>query len=144
MNRKARVRGLGALRMDNRRFEAWQTCRDTDTRFYWVGATELAKTNKLTRPDRPDQPPYPAEFFADLRNNEVIVSNVRGVKQITVWLERNMIDWTKEVSARVEGNVSGFKRRVIAPDIPLMLEELYRTGDRKMLFFGKLEFKTTG
>ena len=55
-----------------------------------------------------------------------------------------MINWTEKVKARVESNVTGFKPQLIAPDIPLMLEELYRTGDRKMLFFGKLEFKTNG
>jgi hypothetical protein len=30
---------------------------------------------------------------------------------------------------------------VVEPDLQLMLEELYRTGDRKMLFFAKFEFK---
>ena len=32
-----------------------------------------------------------------------------------------------------------YKPRVIKPDLRLMLEELYKTGDRKMLFFGKIE-----
>jgi hypothetical protein len=36
------------------------------------------------------------------------------------------------------------KPTLISPDPRTMLEELYRTGDRKMLFFGKLDFKTGG
>ena len=144
MNRKARVRGLGSLRLDGKRFESWQTFRDTDTRFYWVGATELSKGNRFVNAARPDRPPLPAEFFADLRDNEIIVSNVRGTKKITVWLERDMIDWTKPLKARVDGDVYGFKPRVMTQDVKLMLEELYRTGDRKMLFFGMLEFRTQG
>ena len=55
-----------------------------------------------------------------------------------------LIDWTKELRVQVDGDVNGFKRRVMTPDIKLMLEELYRTGDRKMLFFGMLEFRTQG
>jgi pimeloyl-ACP methyl ester carboxylesterase len=144
MSRKTRKRGIAALRLDNGRFEPWQTCRETDNRFYWVGATELARTNKLTNPERPDRPPFPAEFTTDFRDNKVVVSNVRGAKLITVWLERDMIDWTKKLSVQVQGNLTGFKPQIIPPDISFMLEELYRTGDRKMLFFGKLEFKTSG
>ena len=85
--------------------------------------------------------------FADLKNNEVIVKGVRGVKQITVWLERDMIEWDNlknPLKVRVEGDVNGFKPRPMSPDLQIMFEELYRTGDRKMLFFGKLVFKTQG
>ncbi len=144
MNRKSRVRGIGTLRQDGKRFEAWQTFRESDDRFYWVGATELGKSNRFVNGERPDRPPLPAEFAADIQSNFVKVSGVRGAKQMTVWLEKDMIDWTKPLRMQVDGNVTGFKPRVMTPDVRLMLEELYRTGDRKMLFFGKLEFKTSG
>jgi dienelactone hydrolase len=144
MNRKTRVRGIQSLRLDGGRFEPWQSFRDTDARFYWAGATDLSRGNRFTKPEAPHTSPLPAEFFADLRNNEVIVSGVRGTRQITVWLERDMIDWATPLKVRVDGNVAGFKPRVMTPDLRLMFEELYRTGDRKMLFFGKLEFKTQG
>ena len=39
---------------------------------------------------------------------------------------------------------AGMKAKKLTPDLQLMFEELYRTGDRKMLFFGKLEFKVGG
>lgn len=144
MNRKTRVRGVGTLRQDGKRFEPWQVFRESDDRFYWVGATELSKSTKFVNGERPDRPPMPAEFSADIRGNEIVVSGVRGAKKITVWLEKDMIDWTKPLRVRVDGDVNGFKPRVMTPDVRLMLEELYRTGDRKMLFFGKLEFKTSG
>lgn len=144
MNRKSRVRGVGTLRQDGKRFEAWQTFRDTDDRFYWVGATELGKSNKFVNGERPDRVPLPAEFTADIVGNEIKVRGVRGAKQITVWLEKDMIDWEKPLRVQVDGNVDGFKPRKMTPDVRLMLEELYRTGDRKMLFFGKLQFKTSG
>jgi pimeloyl-ACP methyl ester carboxylesterase len=144
MNRKTRVRGIGTLRQDGKRFEAWQVFRETDDRFYWVGATELGKSNKFVNGERPDRPPMPAEFVADIQSNEIKVLGVRGAKQITVWLEKDMIDWEKPLRVRVDGNVNGFKPQKMKPDVRLMLEELYRTGDRKMLFFGKLEFRTGG
>ena len=144
MNRKERARGVASLRLDKGRFEPWQTFRDTDDRFYWIGATELSKGNKFVKPERPDIPPLPATFSADVRNNTVYVNNVQGVKEITIWLERGMIDWSKDVAASVDTSLKGMKKQTLKPDLGLMLEELYRTGDRKMLFFGKLEFKTGG
>ena len=144
MNRKTRVRGLGSLRLDNKRYEPWQSFRETDDRFYWVGATELSRRNKLGDGEKPNPNLIPATFNADIRNNTVIVNGVSGVRQITVWLEKDMIDWTQKVSVSVDTTLQGMKPAVMTPDPRILLEELYRTGDRKMLFFGKLDFKTGG
>ncbi len=145
MSRKVRARGLKSLRMDGGRFDEWKCFRDTDDRFYWVGATELSPGNRLTKPKQPQVPPYPAVFQTDIiKGNQIVVKGVRGTKKITVWLERDMIDWTAPVTFKVDTS-SDFARPVkLKPDIDLMFEELYRTGDRKMLFFGKFEFKTGG
>ena len=53
---------------------------------------EMAGISEMFGHERPDNPPFPASFFADITNNVVTVSNVRGTKRITVWLERDMID----------------------------------------------------
>ena len=144
MSRKRRARGVEVLRQDGKRFENWQTFRETDNRFYWVGASDLSRGNQLVKPERPDNPPLPAEFFADFRNNLIEVKGVRGAKTITVWLEKDMIDWESNLRVIVDGDVNGFRPKKMERDLRVMFEELYRTGDRKMLFFGKLEFKTRG
>ncbi|MCU0702683.1 MAG: hypothetical protein MUF18_01675 [Fimbriiglobus sp.] len=144
MNRKKRVRGLESLRMDGQRFDDWRTFRPTDDRFYWVGVSGLMEGNSLTskRAARPDNPPFPATFSADIINgNTIVVKAGAGVKKVTVWLERGMIAWDTEVKFSVNAGVNQLKPTKVKPDLDVMMEELYRTGDRKMLFFAKFEFR---
>jgi pimeloyl-ACP methyl ester carboxylesterase len=144
MNRKKRVRGLESLRMDGGRFDAWHTLRPGDDRFYWVGASELQPGNTLTakKAERPDNPPPAARFAADIVDGKrIVVKDVYGVKKITLWLERGMIAWGTKVEFAIDSGFDRVRPVVVEPDLPLMLEELYRTGDRKMLFFAKFEFK---
>lgn len=144
MNRKKRVRGLESLRMDGNRFDAWHSFRETDNRFYWVGVNDLMPGNTLTakKAERPDNPPLAASFSADIINGDtIVVKTNRGVKKVTVWLERGMVAWDKEVKFSIDSGVDRLKPTKVKPDLELMLEELYRTGDRKMLFFAKFEFR---
>jgi hypothetical protein len=144
MNRKKRVKGVQSLRLDGGKQFPWQTFREGDDRFYWIGVTELNRANTFDKPERPALAPLPAEFSADIRNNRIMISGVRGMKEITIWLQKDMIEWTQKVSAVVDTSLQGMRPTQLEPDVSLMLEELYRTGDRKMLFFGKLVFKTNG
>ncbi len=141
---KKRVRGLNSLRMDGNRFDAWHTFRETDDRFYWIGVSELQPKLTLTAKmaERPDNPPRAAGFSADIVNGDtIVVKTDRGIKKLTVWLERGMIAWDKDVKFSIDGGTGLLKPTKVKPDLELMLEELYRTGDRKMLFFAKFEFK---
>lgn len=144
MNRKKRVRGLDSLRMDGNRFDAWHTFREKDDRFYWVGVSDLMPGNTLTakKAERPDNPPQAASFAADIINGDtVVVKTNRGVKTVTIWLERGMVAWDKTVKFNIDNNTGLVKPTKVTPDLQLMLEELYRTGDRKMLFFAKFDFR---
>lgn len=144
MHPKRRVRGLNSLRMDGKRFDSWYTFRPTDDRFYWIGVSDLQAGNTLTaaKAQRPDNPPGAADFSADIiEGNTIVVKSKLGVKKVTVWLERGMIDWEKPVKFSVNSGTGQLKPVKVTPDLELMLEELYRTGDRKMLFFAKFEFK---
>lgn len=144
MKGKKRVRGLESLRMDGSRFDAWHTFRPGDDRFYWVGVSDLMAGNTLTskKAERPDLPPPAASIAVDVINGDtIVVKTNRGVKQVTVWLERGMIAWDKEVKFSIDSGVDKLKPTKVTPDLSLMLEELYRTGDRKMLFFAKFEFR---
>ncbi len=145
MSRKTRVRGNASLRLNAARFDPWQTFRETDNRFYWVGTDSINAVNKLKDPERPDKPPLAAQFRGDIRkDNEIVIDQVRGIRKITIWLERDMIDWKSPVKLNIPSAVGLPKPKVYEPDLKIMFEELYRTGDRKMLFFGKIEVTVGG
>lgn len=139
MGRKTRVRGTGSLRLDQKKVEPWQVLRETDDRFYWVGVGDggLAKTNMLEGA-RPGQTVHPARFRADIQaGNRIVIDEVIGVKKFTVWLDKDLIDWSRQVSVQVGGRQA--KTYTITPDLRVLLEDLYRTGDKKMLFLARLE-----
>jgi hypothetical protein len=143
MGRKTRVRGAGSLRLNKSPIEAWQVLRETDNRFYWVGVGEggLPNGNKMAN-WQPGRLVNPAQFKADIVNGTINLSNVRnGIRKIVIWLERDLIDWNQPVRVNINGSPAiGYRPKKLEPDLNLMFDELYRTGDRKMLFFGKLEF----
>jgi pimeloyl-ACP methyl ester carboxylesterase len=144
MNRKTRVRGTASLRLNATRFEPWQSMRDSDRRFYWVEFGTLSPFNTM-KYDRPQIPPTPAQFRADIsKGNDIVITDLRGVRKLTIWLERDMIDWTKKVSISVPSSKTPWKPKELTPDPRVMFEHLYETGDRKMLFFGKLDFEIFG
>lgn len=139
MSKKKRVTGTAALRLNATRNEPWQIIRDTDNRFYWVGTNNVHPSNTLAANGTKS---FIAAFIAaDIRQGNQIVITTRGLNDVVIWLDRDMIDWTKPVRVQVNGAVPhGYKPKVIEPDLDVMLEELYRNGDRAMLFLNKLEF----
>jgi hypothetical protein len=135
---KRRVTGTATLRVGNTKVLEWRTMRRSDDRFYWIGCPAIEAANlQETNPKKV----YPAGVSADIRPGNLIAVTSRGLKTITLYLERDMIDWTKPVRVLVNSNQpSGFKPKVIEPSMEFMLEEFVRTGDKKMLFLNKLEF----
>ncbi len=146
MGRKSRVRGAASLRLNQPGFEPWQVLREADDRFYWVGVAEggLSGGNKIN--GWQTKPVNPAQFRADIGRNGVInIDKAIGVRKFVIWLERDLIDWSKPVVVNVNGHKAReYTPRKLEPDLRLMFEELYRTGDRKLLYLGKLEVNGDG
>lgn len=141
MQPKARVRGIGALRLNSFRVEPWQTMRLTDNRFYWIGTDDIAKNNLLENNE--GRSFIPAEISANILQGNTIRVLSRGVKSVIIWLERDMIDWSKPVIISINGSPPiGYRPKVMKPSIEVMLEQLYEHGDRGLLFLQKLEFPT--
>lgn len=144
MGRKTRVRGTGSLRLNNPGFEAWQFCRDSEDRFYWLGTTSLKPANTIQKTPK-GKALIPGSISADIRQGNLIDIRAFGMKNVVIWLEKDMIDWSLDVKVQINsGAPHGYKPSKLTPDLSLMLEELYRTGDRKMLFLGKMTFDTPG
>src|SRR5262249_3403440 len=74
-----------------------------------------------------------------------ITLKTSGVKKLTLWLGRNaqgqmMIDFDKPVTVRINlKNV--WVNRLVKPSLDVLLEDLYRRGDRQQPFLAKLELK---
>lgn len=141
MGRKKRATGTATLRTTEFKVEDWQTMREADNRFYWVGTDAIADRCLLAK--REGKGFVPAKLYADIRDGNFIVVRTQGTKNVVIWLARDLVDWTKPVRVQVNGAVPrGYKPRVIQPDLDVMLEELYKHGDRSLLFLNKLEFPT--
>jgi len=146
MGRKSRIRGTASLRLNNPGFEPWQVLRESDTRFYWVGVGEggLRQTNLVANWQNGNSI-TPAQFRADLNRGVITIDQSRGIKKFVIWLERDLIDWSQEIRISINGSQPlNYRPKKLVPDLSLMFEELYRTGDRKMLFLGKLEIEGPG
>jgi pimeloyl-ACP methyl ester carboxylesterase len=144
MGRKRRANGTATLQLGNGPRFGWQTQRETDNRFYWLGADRIAPAN-LVNPQAPNRNIVPAELQGDVRGNNLLELRARGVRTVSVWLGRDMIDWTKPVRVNLNGSVApGWRPQVIRPDVGVMLEDYYQRGDRRMLYLARLEFQNPG
>jgi hypothetical protein len=135
---KRRVTGTGTLRVGNTKMVEWRTMRKTDDRFYWIGCPAIETANLME-----SKKGIPAGVSADIRNGNLIAVTSRGLKRVELYLERDMIDWTKPVRVLVNTNTpSGFPAsgKKVEPSLEFMLEEFVKSGDKKMLFLNKLEF----
>ena len=67
-----------------------------------------------------------------------------GVKLVSVWLGRNlkgdgMIDFSKKVSFRVNDK-QVLKEETVRPSLSVLLEDLYRRGDRQRVYLARLDW----
>ena len=62
-----------------------------------------------------------------------------GLKQVTVWLGPNMIDFTKPVVIYHKGEQ--LKQRMVQPSLTTLLEDFLHQWDRQRLFLAKIELK---
>ncbi|QEL18427.1 hypothetical protein [Limnoglobus roseus] len=134
---KKRITGTGVLRLNNAAaIEPFMTMRKEDNRFYWVGSDEINVQNLQNGRKGGFTP---AEIKADIfQGNEIKITS-RGLKTVTVCLDREMIDWTKPVKVRINSDIPrGYKAQVLKQDLEFMLEQFYEHGDRSLLFLNKL------
>lgn len=143
IGRKKRVNGAATLQLGNGPRFPWMTMRSTDNRFYWLSADKIQDGRTLDTL-APGKLIIPAEIQGDITGSNVIRIRSRGVTQLSIWLGQGLIDWTKPVSVTLNGGVPpGYKPKVIAPDLELLLEDYRQRGDRRKLFMGRLQFNTS-
>jgi predicted esterase len=135
--------------------EEFKTSRTTDNRFYWLSFDGIHDRHVNDARSWSNLIP-PATVQATIAiGNELVVKgggevkdkiwsqiNVRttGIRNLSIWLSPNMIDFTKPVLVRLNGQNLGLPR-LIPPNVPLMLEEFYQTGDRQRLYWARIDLK---
>jgi pimeloyl-ACP methyl ester carboxylesterase len=119
--------------------QPWMTMRETDSRFYWLGADVISPRN--INDDIMKRVVYPAEIQGDIRGDNTIFLRTRGIAKVSVWLDRELIDWSKPVRVSLNGATPpGYRAKVLDPDLNLMLDDYRDRGDRRNLILGRLEF----
>jgi pimeloyl-ACP methyl ester carboxylesterase len=120
------------------------TMRAEDNRFYWLSTSNISSRH-LVSAGRWNNLAEPAAMTAriDPSTNEINVKTI-GLHDVTVWLGRNpvgqsMIDFEKPVMIRI-GLRTYFTGKV-TPSLGVLLEEVYRRGDRKHLYLARVEMK---
>src|SRR5262249_20056669 len=142
MDRKKRATGfpeLGRNPAPGSQGEQYQTMRAGDNRFYWV--TVEAFNEKYLNPILDKDNAVSACVQAEIRGNNQIVVNTRGIRAVKLWFGRVwdaqagakwMIDFSKPI--RVNANRTVGRDQKVTPSLETMLEDLYQRGDRQRLF----------
>jgi predicted esterase len=153
MSRKKRyspLKEIGRANFTNTLGEEFHSTRNTDNRFYWLSCESIADRCQADHTEQKPPTFKPATFQANLsvgnkseKGGVAKIWNqadvrVSGVKKLSFWITPGLIDLSKPLSIRVNGQEVG-RPRTIAPSLETMLEELYRTGDRQRLFVAKID-----
>jgi hypothetical protein len=118
--------------------EEFQTERETDNHIYWVSTNAIAD-RCLNDPEAWKWGVSPATVYARVSEGNQIYAVVRGLRQLSVWLGKDMIDFSKPVTARMNGGLY-FQNRMVKPNVGTMLEDFYQRGDRQRLFWARVDF----
>jgi dienelactone hydrolase len=135
MNRESRKRinGVPELGKANQEF---QTLRASDNRFYWLGADSIHERHLCNA--QAVLQTTPAYVQGVIGGNQINVYT-KGVKQVSVWLGLDYVDLSNPVTVRVN-NAVVLKQGKIQPSLQLMLEDLWRRGDRQQLYVVRLAY----
>jgi predicted esterase len=106
-----------------------KSIRPTDNRFYWISG-QVAAT-----------PENPALLTAKQLTGNSFQIKTRNFKQLTIWLSPAMVDFEQPVEIKVNPGSGGptFKKQV-KPSLEVMLEDFHERGDRRSLYFARVDF----
>jgi pimeloyl-ACP methyl ester carboxylesterase len=119
----------------------FSSVRFADNRFHWLSTDEIKPERVLTvTAAKEHSAPHPAKFLAKITGN-TIEGKVFGVRQLTIWFGKGMVDYTKPVTVQIATDKTTLKdKKLITPDIAVLMEDLYQRADRQRPYFAKIEF----
>jgi hypothetical protein len=113
----------------------FRSMRPGDNRFYWLTVDgienrclgDVRNFNYLTEP---------AKVSANIKEGNQIYVKAPGVKHVTVWLGRGMVDFEKPLTVTL--NQAGRIKDKYTPNLSTLLEDFCVRGDRNRLFLVKI------
>ena len=154
MSPKRRVfptKALGTYNPTGGDSEEFKSLRQSDKHFYWLSSDELQNehTQDYTKWDKTRSP---ARFQGNIvvsneldpKGNARIVTQISvrvlGLKQLSIWLSPAMVDFTKPIQIRINGQSLG-QPKLVTPSVVTMLDEHFKNVDRQRLFYAKIDVK---
>lgn len=119
--------------------QEFQSLRTTDNHFYWLSSNAI-NPKQVNDGTQWKGSLFGASFQGRILEGNVINVNPTNMKQLTVWLSKEMIDFAKPVTVRINGSPRLINRKV-QPSVETLLEDFYERGDRQRLFWARLDFK---
>jgi len=118
--------------------QEYQTLRSTDNRFYWISTDSIRPVNVLDGSKWTNNI-NPATIQGRIAEGNYIHLTTRGLMRVTIWLAKDMIDFSKPVTVRIN-NTFMIQKGKVQPSYATLLEDLFNRNDRQRLFWAKLEF----
>jgi pimeloyl-ACP methyl ester carboxylesterase len=112
-----------------------RTMRAGDNHFYWLSVAGITRINEALTWNPNGK--Y-ASVAGKVGNGNRIDVFAEGVKQVSVWLARGMIDFDKPVTIYFKYDQRGAPREV-KPSLAVLMEDFYRRGDRQRLFLARID-----
>ena len=118
-----------------------QSARVSDDRFYGVVIREF-DPGRTTAPGAVEVlggnlNPATIEMKSAAISNLIRLDNVRGVAWLDVWLSPKLIDFSRKVEVRINGNTHS-RAAKIKLDMEPMLDDLRVRGDRKQIYWHRI------
>jgi len=135
MSRKSRATALPEL---GRVGDEFRTVRTTSNRFYWLSTNEI-ETAFLYDPQRRARQFNPAKMYARISEGNLITVDVFGLRQVSIWLGKNSIDFAKPVTVSIRNRAQGVWKKEITPKLGVLLEDLYERGDRQRPYYQRID-----
>jgi pimeloyl-ACP methyl ester carboxylesterase len=120
----------------------FSSVRLSDNRFHWLSSDEI-RPEATMNPVLNGRLANPAKFSARVLEGNTIEVKVRGMRQLTIWFGNGLVDYAKPVTVKLDRE-SKPVTKVIAPEIPVLMEDLYERGDRQRPYFARMDFKVPG
>lgn len=119
---------------------ACSTMRPGDNRFWWLSGDDMSSANIKALATWNSSAPNPGYLGGELiaRENRLQLK-CKGFKKLTVWIGPGMVDISKPVKAYV--NLTPYPLIKVTPRLDVLLEDFFQRGDRKQVYFAKLEYK---
>jgi pimeloyl-ACP methyl ester carboxylesterase len=119
----------------------FSSVRLADNRFHWLSVD--IKPERVIGTIVNAQPgattPSPVKISGHIAEGNTVTAKAIGARGVTVWFGKGMVDYTKPVKVQVADSKPVSK--VITPEIPVLMEDLYERADRQRPYFARLDFK---